>query len=163
MVKPNLLVTFDPMHDKSAEAEIESILKEIDKGKILKIDEGLAELSVKDAKKAVKAIADADSSKFQYTFYWWPVDEWCKPGIKDMQACIKKLGKGIKQKEKWKLDLSKRKTAKKYPGDIIIKLTKDIDQPNVDLKNPDKIIKVEITGNKAAVSVLSKDELVKKT
>lgn len=158
----NLLVTFEPVHEKSAKAEIEALLKEVGKGTIKKMEEGLAEISVKDARATIKALKDIDSSKFEYTFYWWPVDEWCKSEIKNMQACIKKLGEQIGNEEKWKMDLSKRKTEKEYPKDIIIKLTEGIEKPNVDLSNPDKIIKVEIVGNKAAVSLLSKDELLKK-
>lgn len=164
MAEANLLVTFDPVHKESAKAEIEALLKEAGQEvKVEKIEEGLAEITVKDARKTVKALAGIDSKKFQYTFYWWPVDTWCKSEIEDMQKCIKKLQEGIKKEERWKMDLAKRKTTKEYPKDIIIKLTEVVDKPNVDLKNPDKIVKIEIVGDKAAVSLLSKDELLKKT
>ena len=164
MAEANLLVSFDPVHQESAKAEIEALMKEIQETvKILKVEEGLAELSVKNARKVIKSLAKIsgkDISKFKYTFNWWPVDEWCKSGIADMQKCIKKLQGAIKKEEKWKMDLAKRKTTKDYGKDIIIKLTDVVDKPKVDLKDPDKIIKVEITGNKTAISILAKDDFL---
>lgn len=163
MAEANLLVTFDPVHQESAKTEIQALLKEVgQEGKILKAEEGLAEVLVKDARAVIKKLATLSSDKFNYSFYWWPVDVWCKAEIKEMQTYIKKLQEGIKPKEKWKMDLTKRKTTKEWPKDIIIKLTDVVDKPNVDLKNPDKIIKVEIIGNKAALSLLTKNELFKK-
>ncbi len=160
MPEANLLVTFDPVHQESAKAEIETLIKETgESAKILKIEEGLAEIKVKDARKTIKKI---DTSKFEYTFYWWPADKWSKSDIKSMQKVIVGLEKGIKKEEKWKMDFAKRKVTQEYPKDIIIKLTDVIDKPNVDLKNPDKIIKIEIMGNRAAISLLTKDELLKK-
>jgi tRNA(Ser,Leu) C12 N-acetylase TAN1 len=162
MPEANLLITFEPVHEKSAKDEILALLKGVkETAKVLKIEEGLAEVSVKDARKAIKNLRGLTNDKFMYTFYWWPVDKWCKADIKGMQTCIKKLQEGIKKSEKWKLDLAKRKTKKEYPQDIIIKLTEVIDKPNVDLSSPDKIIKVEIIGGKAAVSLLAKNELLK--
>ena len=94
--------------------------------------------------------------KLNYSFHWWSVDEWCKAEIKDMQKVIAKLEKDIKASEKWKLEFTKRKTDKDYGKDIIFKLTEVVDKPKVDLKNPDKIIKVEVIGNKAAISLIGK-------
>lgn len=161
MAEANLLVTFEPVHLESAKKEIENILKETkEKAKLLKAEEGLAEISASDAQKLVKAvvgIAKKDEKKFCYTFNWWPVDKWCKAEVKDMQKVISELEKGIKSTDKWKLDITKRKTDKEYGRDFIIKLTEVIDKPKVDLSNPDKIIKIEIIGNKAAISLISKD------
>ena len=161
MPKANLLVTFDPVHEGSAKTEITTLIKEVGKeAKIIKVEAGLAELSVANARGTVKAVAKLSKDKFNYTFYWWPVDKWCKSEMKDMQKVIKQLEKGIAKEEKWKMDLAKRKTTKEYPKDIIIKLTDIVDKPNVDLKNPEKIIKVEIIENRAAISLLAKDELL---
>jgi len=164
MPEANLLVTFDPLHAESAKAEIGALLKEVgEASKILKFDEGLAEITVKEPRKAVKAllkICVKDGSKFKYSFNWWPVDKWCKADIKEMQKVIAEFDKSIKKEEKWKLDFSKRRTSKDYGRDIIVKLTEVIDKPNVDLSNPDKIIKADVIGDRAAISLLSKDEIL---
>ena len=159
-MESNLLITFDPVHEESAKAEIEAIVKETGKkAEIVKIEDGLAELNAENPKEFVKALKTVDKSKFNYTFYWWPVDEWCKSSVEEIQNCVKKIQENIKADEKWKMDLAKRKETQEYPNDLIIKLTDVIDKPKVDLKNPDKIIKVEIIGDKAAVSLLIPEEI----
>ena len=164
MADGNLLVSFDPVHEESAKAEILGLLKEVKQtGKIISSSEGLAEISVKDGKKAVTAlfgIAKKNIEKFKYTYNWWPVDKWCKAELSDMQKVIKKLQEDIKPTESWKMDLLKRKTVKEYGKDVIIKLTEVVDKKKVDLNNPQKIIKVEIDGDRVGISLLTSDELL---
>jgi tRNA(Ser,Leu) C12 N-acetylase TAN1 len=121
----------------------------------------LAEISVPDARKAIKVlkeIAKKDGSKFKYTFNWWPVDKWCKANVAEMQKIIKKLQEDIKDNEKWKMDLVKRKVEKDLGKDLIIKLTDVVNKKCIDLNNPQKIIKVEIEGTRAAISLYSPEE-----
>lgn len=160
MAKANLLVTFDPTHAESAKKEIEGLIKEV-KGKadILSCEEGLAEVSAGDARKVVLALGKLKKDKFKHTFHWTPIDHWCKATIPEMQKVIKGLVKDINAKEKWKMDLGRRKT-KEHERDLIIKLTDVVDRPKVDLSNPDKIIKVEIIGDKAGIALLKKGELL---
>ncbi len=166
MVKEaNLLVTFDPTHQETAVKEINELLKAVkEKASVLKTEEGVAEVLVGDAKKAVRqlfAIAEKDIEKFGHTFHWIPIEKWCKNTVADMQKNIKDFVKGIKQDEKWKMDLKVRKVKEK-PDEIklIMKLTEVVDRPKVDLQNPEKIIKVEILGNKAGLALLGKNELL---
>jgi len=163
-MKATLLVTFDPSHAGSAKKQIEDALKEIKKdAKFLKSEaEGIFELQTKDARKLVQdigKIAKKDIAKLDKTFNWIPIDTWAKATVKDMQKTIKTIQKDIKEKEKWAMDLGKRMT-KLHDKDLIIKLTEPVDKPNVDLKKPEKIIKVEIIGNKAGISLLKPDEIL---
>ena len=164
MAEANLLVTFDPVHQESAKKEIESLMKETkQEGKIGKISPGLAQLTVKDARKVIDAllkIAKKQIDKFTYTFNWWPVDKWCKAEVKEMQKVIAEMQKGIKKEEKWKMELAKRDTTKEYPKNIIIQLTEVVDKPNVDLEKPHKTIKVEIIGDKAAIALITEGEAI---
>ena len=57
------------------------------------------------------------------------------------------------------MNLSKR-NYEANTKELIVKLTDPIDRPNVDLKNADKIMQVEIIGKKAGISLLKKDELL---
>ncbi len=164
-MEPNLLVSFEPSCYASAKAEVESVLKELkQEGKFLDSEiDGLFKIKIKDSKKAVKDLnkkKDELAELFEKTFHWTPIDKWVKSNIKDMQSALKKYNKEIKEKDKWMMDLNKRKFSKGGSTvDLIIKLTEFIDKPNVDLKKPDKIVKVEITGNKAGIALLNKDEL----
>jgi len=159
MAEANLIVTYAPTHTDSAKKEITEILKEAgERGKILGCDEGIAEVSVKDARAIVKSLEDLNKEKFSYTFAWVPVDKWCKAVVADMQKIVKKLSEEIGDEEKWKMDLNLHKS-KESGRDLIMKLTAVIEKKKVDLNNPEKIVKVVVIGNKAAVSLLEKGEL----
>ena len=119
---------------------------------------------MKDARKTVKSLLKLCSKKpefFEKTFHWVPIDKWCKSTVKDMQKVVKKLEKDIKKTEKWKMELNKRHYDKEDTVELILKLTEVVDKPKVDLKKPQKIIKVEIAGNKAGLALLKADEELK--
>ena len=161
----NLLVTFDPTHIESAKKEIAEMLKSIkEKAEILTAEEGLAEVSVGNARKAVaelEKIAKKDLEKFPHTMQWIPIDIWCKNAIADMQKHLKGFEKDIGKDERWKMELKTRKLKEK-PDELklILKLTEVIDRKKVDLEKPEKIVKVEIIGNKAGLALLKKNELL---
>lgn len=163
-MEANLLVTFEPSHEETAKKEIEALLKEADKkAKILKIEGSVVFASVGDPIKTIsllKKTAKKNKEKYSNTFNWWPVCKWCKAEIKDMQKAISEMQKEIDDKEKWKMDLGKRQAKKEYPKDLIIKLTDVVNKKNVDLDKPEKIIKVEIIGSKAAISVIPADSIL---
>lgn len=165
MVKANLVVSYDPSHVGSAKEEVENVLKEVKHSfKHLKQDvDGLFNLSVKDGKKTVKSLSTLLKKKpefFEKTFHWIPIEKWCKSTVNDMQKIVKKLEKDIKKTEKWKMELNKRHYKKGDTVKLILKLTDVVDKPKVDLKKPQKIIKVEIVGNKAGLSLLKTDEFL---
>ncbi|MAG08634.1 hypothetical protein CMO89_04120 [Candidatus Woesearchaeota archaeon] len=163
-VKANLIVTHEPSHIGTAKKEVEALMKALKhEAKFLKSDiDGLFNLRVKDPRGTVKKLnklAKKQIELFDTTFHWTPIDKWCKSTVKDMQKTVKVLVKDIKNTDKWKMELNKRKT-KQHERDLIIKLTSVIDKPNVDLNNPKKIVRVEIVGNKAGFSLLGADELL---
>ncbi len=162
--RPNLLVTFDPNKEASAKLEIEQLLSEInEKSRFFDSDvNGLFKIAVNNPKAVVRKLVErckSNPDKFSRTFHWIPVDNWCKSKISEMQNLVKQVANGIDSGEKWKMDLGKR-NFEEHERDLIIKLTDVIDKPNVDLKDPDKIIKVDILGNEAGISLLRKDEIL---
>ena len=164
-MEANLLITFEPTHAGRAKEEVESLLKDAkEKAKYIESGiQGMFGVAVKDARKIVKKAreeAKKNPEKFSVTYHYIPIDKWCKTDIKEMQKIIKDLAKNIKDKEKWKLNLNKRQYDKMHSKELILKLTEVIEKPNVDLDKPDKIIQVEIIGNKAGFALLGKDELL---
>ena len=122
-------------------------------------------IQVKNPKNAVKKLqllAKKKPNKFMQTYKWIPVDKWSKTNINAMQRTVKNLARNIKKNEKWKMDLGKRKT-NLHERDLILKLTDQINRSNIDLSNPDKIIKVEIIGSNTALALLKKDEYINVT
>ena len=164
MANGNLLVTYSPSHFERAKQEAQTNLKEVGaKPEFLESDvAGLFQLNVSKPKDIVKKLIKLCKSKpetFELTYSYVPIDEWVKTDVKKLQEATKKLGEKIKKEEKWKMNLNKRN----YEGntrELIMKLTDPIDKPNVDLSNADKIVQVEIIGNKTGISLLTKDELL---
>ena len=157
----NLIVTYDPTHASKAKEETESLAEEHGKAEFLEGGfEGVFLLHVKDPKKTVKALIETckqEPYKFRHTFRWIPVDKWIKTDMAEMEKAMDDINKKMGSNDSWKMDLGKRG----YDGDtmdLISKLTEHIDKPKVDLKNPQKIIKVEIIGDRTAVSLLDTDE-----
>ncbi len=71
-----------------------------------------------------------------------------------MQDEIKKIVPGIKAGERWKMEINKRDYPKHF-SELIIPLTEPVERDNVDLENPQKIIRVEIISGKAGISLLT--------
>jgi tRNA(Ser,Leu) C12 N-acetylase TAN1 len=161
----NLLVTYDPNHAGSAKEEIDLVMKKIKaKPKFLKpVTEGLFEIYLpksKDAVKKLKALCKKNSDFFVRTFHYTPINKWVKTDVKILQKEIKKYVPKIKVKESWKMDLNKRHFDKIGSRDLIIKLTEAVDRMNVDLENPEKMIKVEIIGSRTGLALVGKDEFL---
>ena len=77
-----------------------------------------------------------------------------------MQKAIKSLVPKIKKDEKWMMDIEKRYYDKMDYKELILKLTDVVDREKIDLKKPKKIIKVEIVGKDAGISLLEPDEML---
>ena len=160
----NLLITYDPSHAGKAKEEVNNLLEEVDE-KIAFEESGVDGVflaSVKDARTLVRSLVDifqVSSDRFQYTFNWVPIDKWVSSEIDKMGEEMKRLNGEMDPKQSWKMEILKRKYETKTT-DLILKLTEYIDKPRVDLKNPQKIIRVEIIGDKAGISFLDAEEIL---
>ena len=160
-----MLITFEPTHAGRAKEEVESLFKEAkEKAKYIESGiQGMFWIIVKDARKIVKkALEEAKKNpeRFSVTYHYTPIDKWCKSTVKDMQNVIKKFEKDIKKTERWKMELDKKHHKGGDTIELILKLTEAVNKPKVDLEKPEKIIKVEIVGNKAGLALLKADELL---
>ena len=162
MAEANLVVTYDPAHAGKAREEVNAMLDSLKaKAEFLESDiEGLFLLSVSNPKEITKKLNTKDNaSRFSYTFHWVPIDKWVSSKPEDMAKVMKEIDAKMNAQESWKMDLTKRR----YEGDtpkLIMKLTENINKPKVDLKNPQKIVKVEIIGKKAGIALLDRSELL---
>lgn len=165
MKQANLLVTYDPSHTSSAKNEVQSLLESVETdAEFLESDiAGLFLLTTsKDPKQITRELRDVveeDPEQYKYTFHWIPIEKWCKSDVNDLTREMKSIDARIKDDETWKLDLGKRQHQARST-DLIIKLTENINHPKVDLKNPQKIVKVEIVGDQAGIALLDRNELL---
>ena len=165
MKDANLLVTYDPAHGGKAKEEAQALLECIgEKSEFLESDiAGVFLLSTrknpKEITRELRDVVEEEPEKYKYTFHWVPIDRWIKSDMDDMVRAMKDIDAKMSDDESWKLDLGKRQ----YEGkstDLVIKLTENINHPKVDLKNPQKIVKIEIIGDRAGVALLDRSELL---
>jgi len=99
---------------------------------------------------------------FQHTLKWVPVDLWTYSDMESMKEAVRKLRHQIPSGEKWRMTVEKRRYTRYHKIEIVNELAELIDE-KVDLKNPDKILRVDIIGNYAGVSVLAPKEMFSAT
>jgi len=87
-----------------------------------------------------------------------PVDLWTTPTLEDLKFAISSLKGQISVGERWGMEVELRRFTALHKMEIIEPLAELIDE-KVDLRNPDKIVRIEILGNAAAVSVLRREDV----
>jgi tRNA(Ser,Leu) C12 N-acetylase TAN1 len=158
-----LIVTYDPAHQKSCEESLKNVMDSVGaKPKFLKSKySGIFLIELSKPKEVVKMLIKLnkkDPEIFGKTHRYIPVDKWVSSKVPDMQKAIKSLVPKIGENEKWKMDLEKRHYHKLDYQELIVKLTEVVDRRKIDLKKPKKIIKVEIIGTHAGISLLEPGE-----
>lgn len=161
----NLLVTFDYGVYMGARSEVIDVLREVgeESPRLLSSDvKGLFQLRVdgdpKEATRKLDALCRRDPSRFWYTYHWIPVEKWCPSTIEDMSEVVNELAERIRPEERWRMNVNKRFYHDHHTRELIEKLAQHVDKPNVDLENPDKIIRIEIIGGRAGLSLLTLKE-----
>ena len=158
-----LIITYDPAHTSTCKESIINAMKSVDASPtFLKSKyKGILLIDIakpKEVIKKLKKLCEKDKDIFGRTHRYIPVDKWVSSKLTDMQSAVKSLVPKIGKNEKWKMELDKRYYHKMSYDDLIIKLTDVVDREKIDLKKPEKIIKVEVIGSNAAISILNPDE-----
>ncbi|MGM0365438.1 MAG: THUMP domain-containing protein [Actinomycetota bacterium] len=161
----NLVVTYDPVHSDAAREAVEAVFNEIGiKSGFLDSEYGgIFLMNVQDPRQTVKELRKLcleDKEIFSWTYHYIPVDMWVSSEIEDMQDAVKSVASGVGDSDKWKLDLAKRHYHRYQERELILKLTDMVETGEVDLERPEKIIKVEIIGKHAGISLLEPEELL---
>jgi len=110
----------------------------------------------------LKTLFSKDSSSFQYTLKWVPVDLWTNSDIESLRKAVEQVKDKIRHGERWRMTVEKRRYTLYHKVDLIKELAELIDE-KVDLTNPDKIVRIDIIGRYAGVSVLSLHEVFSTT
>jgi len=160
-----LIISNDPVHSDAAREAVEAVFSEIGTKPGFLDSEygGVFLMDIQNPKQAVKELRNLSLENkdiFGWTYHYIPVDRWVSSEVKDMQEAVKSLASGIGENDKWKLDLTKRHYHRYQDRDLVIKLTDVVQTGEVDLERPEKIIKVEIIGKHAGISLLEPEELL---
>jgi tRNA acetyltransferase TAN1 len=101
----------------------------------------------------------SDKLAVNFTLRWTPVDLWCDAGtVESMKQALSTLANKILPGEKWMMHVEKRRYAAHHKAELIKELA-DLIHEKVDLKNPDKIVWIEIVGKQAGISIITPSEI----
>jgi tRNA acetyltransferase TAN1 len=115
-------------------------------------------LDSREVAKNLQKLLSKDPLLFQYTLKWVPTDFWTRSDMNSMKEAVMNIRDKILKGERWRMTVEKRRYTLYHKIDIIKELAQLIHE-KVDLKNPDKILRIDIIGKYAAVSVLSSKEI----
>ena len=161
----NLLVSCSLGMCRAARMEILKVLKTLgDEKPVVRrtIARGImgvkTNLDPKHVAQELRKLFVDDPLVFQHTLKWVPVDLWTYSDMESMKDAVLKLRDKIHSGERWRMTIEKRRYTRHHKIEIITELAELIDE-KVDLKNPDKILRIDIIGNYAGVSVLAPQEI----
>jgi len=165
----NLLVSCPWTMTGKAKKEIANILTQLgDEKPVIKptVARGIIGvktcLGTREVIQSLQKLFKQDPSAFQYTLKWVPTDFWTTSDIDSMKEAISNVREKIGKGQKWRMTVEKRRFTRYHKVEIIKELAELIHE-RVDLKNPDKIVRIDIIGKYAAVSVLSPNEIFSTT
>jgi len=96
---------------------------------------------------------------FRFAIKWVPVDHWCEKDLAAIKRVIEEqVAPRIGEHETWAMDVEKRGWRQYHTAEIVEHLAQAIDR-KVDLRAPDRLVRVDILGSKAAVSLLRPGEI----
>jgi len=114
-------------------------------------------LDAREVIRLVRSEFKANPLSINFAVKWLPIDKWCKADIDEMKKAVIELRENIKHSERWMMEVEKRRYTEMHREEIIKELASLIEE-KVDLKNPDKILHVEIIDGYAGFAVLKPDE-----
>jgi len=96
--------------------------------------------------------------EFKYTLRLVPIHRVVDARLDTIQEAALELAQGIKEKEAFRITVEKRHTDMKSK-DIIDTVAKRIDR-TVNLEHPDKILLIEILGDRAGLALITTDDIL---
>jgi len=161
----NLLVSSPWGAYRRAKEEVLSVLKRLgDEKPIVKrtVAEGIigvnTHLDPREVIRKLRTLFDEDPLSLQQTLKWVPVDMWTWSKMDSMREAVSELKNRIQVGERWRMTLEKRRYTKYHKIEIIRELAELIEE-KVDLEKPDKILRIDIIGKYAGVSVLTSQDI----
>jgi tRNA acetyltransferase TAN1 len=161
----NILVSCPWGEHKKAQKEIMHFLERLGEEKPFirrTIAEGIIGvktcLNPREVIHALQTIFNEESKLFQHTLKWVPVEVWTYSDLDSMKTAVKQLRNRIREGERWRMTVEKRRYTKYHKDEIVRELAELINE-KVDLKNPDKILRIDIIGKYAGISVLEPKDM----
>lgn len=165
MYSYNLLVSYRFNEFQQAREEIQKLLKDIgdpdpivQKTDVKGIIGVRTNIASRDVIASIRNIFREDHQRVQHAVKWVPVDIWSSSELDTMVETVKTIRDQVGQNETWAMDLEKRKYPAHHVYQIVTRLAEPFSQ-KVDLKKPDKYLRVDIIGEQAGISILKPEEI----
>jgi len=104
-------------------------------------------------------IAEQDPYSYRFSLKIVPIQACMKSDIEEMKEAINKLKSQIGKDESFKVEIKKRYTD--LTSEYLIKELADLIDNDVNLSSPDKIVRVEVVGERTGISILKPDQIFK--
>jgi tRNA acetyltransferase TAN1 len=114
-----------------------------------------------DAREVVRKCRELFREEFaiEHAVKWVPIDHWCDTDLEAIRKLLRDEVRGkISERETWGMKVEKRWWQRYHTHDIVMELAQEIDR-KVDLDHPDKLVRVDVVGERTAVSVLGPKEI----
>jgi tRNA(Ser,Leu) C12 N-acetylase TAN1 len=115
-----------------------------------------------DSRQVVEHCAElgrTEPQAFSFTLKWVPVDWWCAKDLEAIARLIEaRIVPRIGAQETWAMQVEKRGWAQYRTADIVERLADPVER-KVNLKSPDKRVRIDVVGSAVAVSLLRPDEV----
>lgn len=162
----NMLVSYQWADYYVARSEIHKLLSDFgDPNAVIKrtAARGLAGVKTTlDSREVIALLSkrySVDIAAINYTLKWTPVDLWCdSTTIESIRQGLATLAEKILPEEKWMMHVEKRRYSLFHKADLIKELAGMFKQ-KVDLRNPDKIVWIELVGKEAGISIIKPSEI----
>jgi len=153
------------MNYREARAEVIDALREVGEAHPVFLSSDVSgvfmvriDIDSKETARKLDALCRTDPSRFQCTYHWIPIERWCPSTVEEMSGVVKEFAERIKPDESWRMEIHKRFYRTFHTYELIEKLAQHVDRPKVDLKSPQKTIRIEIIGGEAGLSLLGPKE-----
>ena len=114
-------------------------------------------LDPRDVIRGLRALHQDSPGVFRCTYKWVPVDLWSAPDLESLRQAVARLRDRIAPGERWRLTIERRTEACPALTEITGALAALVDR-KVDLSHPDKILRVELFAERAALAVVTPEE-----
>lgn len=121
----------------------------------------LAVRTALDARRVVqwlRGLCERTPHAFRYTCKWVPVDRWAGSELEAMKEAVAHVRARIGPGETWRMTVERRADTALDPDQVVRSLAELIDA-RVNLSRPDKVLLVQLFGNRVAFSVVGPDDV----
>lgn len=162
MQAPNVLITHDVQHREAARSNARHVLEELEASPLFLDDPVPGVFAValgRDPRSilgAARGLCRREPTRFAHTHHWRPVDRWTRADLDAMRDDVAALAPGIGPGDTWRLTAEVHGPSRWHANDLVRPLTDPVRRGMVRMRDPSKVLRVDIFGERAAITLLGR-------